>query len=97
MTKNSIIQFIKVLYSYFFNGLKLFRFKKVRRHLMVNEPKSITIGNNSRLGGFCRLESYNDENGRLGQISLGNYTSIGNYCTILCGSDVNIGDFPRFA
>lgn len=103
MTKNGIIQFIKVLYSYFFNGLILFRFKKVgknvfvRRHLMVNEPKSITIGNNARLGRFCRLECYKDENGRMGQISLGNYTSMGNYCTILSGADVNIGNFSRFA
>lgn len=103
MFKNEIIQLIKVIYTYFFNGLKLLRFKKVgknifvKRHLVVNQPKNISIGDNSRIGQYCRLECYQDKNGRIGQINLGSFTSINNFCTILCGEDINIGNYSRLA
>lgn len=95
--------FLKVLYSYIFNGRLLVRFGKVgknifvRKHLLVKDPKAISLGDNARIGRFCRLECYSDKSGRLGHITLGDYTSMGNYCTILCGADVNIGNFTRLA
>ena len=93
---------IKTIYSYIFNGVNLLRMKKVgknvfvRKHLKVTAPQGISIGDNSRMGIYCRLECY-ESNGKLGNINIGHTTNMGNFCTVLCGADVNIGNYTRFA
>lgn len=95
-------QFFKVVYSYIFNGWALFRMNKVgknvfvRKHLRVVSPQGISIGNDSRFGIYCRLECYENK-GKLGHINIGHTTSMNNFCTVLCGADVNIGNFTRLA
>lgn len=95
-------KYIKVIYSYLYNGLALFRMGKVgrnifvRKNLMVGTPKGIFIGNNVWIGRDCRLECYESE-GKLGNIKLGNNSKLGHFCTILCGADVNIGNYTRLS
>lgn len=100
--KKTLASFLKVVYSYLFNGIALLRMGKVgknifvRKDLSVVSPKGIFIGDNSRVGKHCRFECYVAD-GKLGKICIGNYTSINHYCSILCGADIRIGDYTRMA
>ena len=95
-------QFIKVVYSYFFNGLTLIRMHHVgknifiRRGLSSQNPSSITLGDEVRIGKNCRLDCFGND-GHVGVIHLGKGCSLNHYSTILAGGDVLIGDYSRFA
>ena len=77
----------KTRYGAFGKGTRIFKpliHDKYRKH--------ITIGKNTVIGKYSRIQCYPDQHFVVGNLTIGDDCRIGNRCSFLCGGDITIGN-----
>lgn len=93
----SIKQLIKSFLTYLYNFPQIIKIKHLGRKvfigngLQVTSGKGISIGNDVRIGRFCRLSCYPVKD-RLGRLQIKDRCYIGNNFSVLTGADVTINE-----
>ena len=77
----------KTKYASFGEGSRLFKPIIHDKH-----RKNVSIGNDTVIGKYSRIQCYPDENMKIGHLAIGNGCRIGNRCSFLCGGDITIGN-----